>query len=60
MLALVVVGSFHRNPNHPAGPGGWWILLEPELHFAEDVVVPDWAGWRRGYRLEAGRRASRG
>jgi Uma2 family endonuclease len=29
------------------GPGGWWILTEPELHFAEDVVVPDLAGWRR-------------
>jgi len=29
------------------GPGGWIILLEPELHFGEDVLVPDWAGWRR-------------
>ena len=29
------------------GPGGWWILLEPELHFGEQVVVPDLAGWRR-------------
>ena len=29
------------------GPGGWWILLEPELHCAEDIVVPDLAGWRR-------------
>jgi Uma2 family endonuclease len=28
-------------------PGGWWILDEPELHFGEDVVVPDLAGWRR-------------
>jgi Uma2 family endonuclease len=28
------------------GPGGWWILVEPELHFGEDVVVPDLAGWR--------------
>src|SRR5688572_10960606 len=23
------------------GPGGWWILFEPELHFGGDVVVPD-------------------
>ena len=30
-----------------AGPGGWWILHEPELHFGEDVVVPDVTGWRR-------------
>jgi len=29
------------------GPGGWWILDEPELHFGGDVVVPDLAGWRR-------------
>ena len=29
------------------GPGGWWILFEPELHFANDVLVPDLAGWRR-------------
>ncbi len=29
------------------GPGGWWILGEPELHLAKDVLVPDVAGWRR-------------
>ena len=31
------------------GPGGWWILDEPEVHFQRDVeiVVPDIAGWRR-------------
>ena len=29
------------------GPGGWWILDEPELHFGEDVLVSDLAGWRR-------------
>ena len=29
------------------GPGGWWIVFEPELHLAEDIVVPDLAGWRR-------------
>ncbi len=29
------------------GPGGWWIIDEPELHFGDDVVVPDLAGWRR-------------
>jgi Uma2 family endonuclease len=30
------------------GPGGWWIVDEPELHLgaAPDVVVPDLAGWR--------------
>jgi Uma2 family endonuclease len=29
------------------GPGGWWILDEPELHLGPDVLVPDVAGWRR-------------
>ena len=29
------------------GPGGWWILDEPELHLAGDILVPDLAGWRR-------------
>ena len=29
------------------GPGGWWILYEPELRFPYDVVVPDIAGWKR-------------
>ena len=29
------------------GPGGWWILDAPELHFSEDILVPDLAGWRR-------------
>ena len=29
------------------GPGGWWIIDEPELHLGEDIVVPDLAGWQR-------------
>jgi len=29
------------------GPGGWWILDEPELHLGPDVLVPDLAGWKR-------------
>ena len=29
------------------GPGGWWIIDEPEFHLDEDVLVPDLAGWRR-------------
>ena len=29
------------------GPGGWWIIDEPELHLAEEILVPDLAGWRR-------------
>jgi Uma2 family endonuclease len=44
-------GPFDRGRG---GPGGWWILPEPELHFPDptaegeiDVAVPDVAGWRR-------------
>ncbi len=29
------------------GPGGWWILDEPEIHLSVDILVPDLAGWRR-------------
>jgi Uma2 family endonuclease len=29
------------------GPGGWWIVVEPELHLGSDILVPDLAGWRR-------------
>lgn len=33
------------------GPGGWWILAEPEIHQGtkpkEDIFVPDLAGWRK-------------
>lgn len=29
------------------GPGGWIFMVEPELHFGANVVVPDIAGWRR-------------
>ena len=29
------------------GTGGWWIVIEPELHFGDDVLVPDVTGWRR-------------
>ncbi|WP_437298640.1 Uma2 family endonuclease [Sorangium sp. So ce426] len=44
-------GAFQRGRG---GPGGWWILDEPELHFPDphapgeiDALVPDIAGWRR-------------
>jgi Uma2 family endonuclease len=41
------LGPFDRRPGSPGGPGGWWILFEPELHLGPDVLVPDLAGWRR-------------
>ena len=38
---------FDDDPSAPGVPGGWWIFMEPELHFGDDVLVPDLAGWRR-------------
>jgi len=35
------LGPFSGHPATPGGRGGWWIMDEPELHFAADVVVPD-------------------
>lgn len=43
-LGVEVGGAFQFGRG---GPGGWWILDEPELHLAADVLVPDLAGWRR-------------
>jgi Uma2 family endonuclease len=48
-VAASVLGGDLNPPFHQGrgGPGGWWILSEPELHFGEDVLVPDLAGWTR-------------
>lgn len=39
-----LIGPFDRGRG---GPGGWILLYEPELHLGEDVLVPDFCGWRR-------------
>jgi Uma2 family endonuclease len=44
-IGMDIGGAFHGPPSG-RGPGGWWILFEPELHFGQEVVVPDLAGWR--------------
>lgn len=44
VLGGTLTGPFHLGRG---GPGGWFILDEPELHLGEDVLVPDLAGWRR-------------
>lgn len=48
-LASSGLGSGVWPPFHQGrgGPGGWWILFEPELHLGDDALVPDLAGWRR-------------
>lgn len=45
-VAADLFGRFDGRPGDDS-PGGWWILIEPELHLSEDVLVPDLAGWRR-------------
>jgi Uma2 family endonuclease len=42
-LAAKLGGPFHFDRD----PGGWLMLPEPELHFRNDVLVPDLAAWRR-------------
>lgn len=43
----IEIGSAYQKGR--GGPGGWWIIIEPEVHFVRDreVLVPDLAGWRR-------------
>lgn len=50
----LAAGALHADLGAPfgfgrGGPGGWWIIPEPEVHFVRDVelAVPDLAGWRR-------------
>ena len=44
ILGSKIVSAFDEGER---GPGGWWIIDEPGLHFGRDVLVPDIAGWRR-------------
>lgn len=48
-IAANALGSSLTEPfqRGRGGPGGWIFMVEPELHFDPDVVVPDLAGWRR-------------
>ena len=43
-LGIEIGGPFDKGRG---GPGGWWIIDEPELHLGPHVLVPDLAGWRR-------------
>jgi Uma2 family endonuclease len=54
-LAGDLMGPFDRGRG---GPGGWWLLVEPELHLGPDVIVSDIAGWRRERLAEMPRTAS--
>jgi len=45
-LGADLVNPFSRGRG---GPGGWWIIDEPEVHLVlnEEVCVPDIVGWLR-------------
>jgi Uma2 family endonuclease len=42
----VAIGNAFDSSGSSGGPGGWRILVEPEFHFGEQVLVPDICGWR--------------
>lgn len=49
-LAAVALGSRIASGYHfgdGGGPGGWVILSGVEIMFGEDLLVPDWSGWRK-------------
>lgn len=43
-LGAEILGPYSKGRG---GPGGWWILDEPQMHLDGNVIVPDLAGWRR-------------
>ena len=43
--AEIIPPFFH---GRGGGPGGWVIILEPEIGLGEDILVPDLAGWKAG------------
>ena len=46
--SFIIAGQLHGPfQGGPGAPGGWHFAIEPELHFGDDVLVPDLAGWRR-------------
>ena len=43
-LGAELVSPFQKGRG---GPGGWWILPEPECHLGTHVLVPDLSGWHK-------------
>ena len=44
-LGVQIGGPFQFGKD--GGPGGWWILDEPQIHFPGIDIVPDIAGWKK-------------
>lgn len=50
IMASEIAGPFDRGHG---GPGGWWILVEPEVELGpHQLVVPDVAGWLRSRLID--------
>lgn len=45
--AILALSAELANQRGRCGPGVWSFLAQPELHFGDDVVVPDVSGWRK-------------
>ena len=43
-LGSKLIGSYQFGEN--GGPGGWVIIVEPEIKLGENIMVPDLAGWK--------------
>ena len=39
----LLFGPYHKGRG---GPGDWWILGKIEIHLKDDILVPDFSGWR--------------
>jgi len=47
-LATMLFGELYKPfDRNRGGPGGWWLFRMIELHFGNDVLVPDLLGWTR-------------
>ena len=49
LMAAYMLGALLAPPFvlGQGGPGGWWILEEPEALFHRNRLIPDLAGWRK-------------
>jgi len=45
LLFADLAGPFYRGRG---GPGGWWLVIEPDVELEpHEIVAPDLTGWRR-------------
>lgn len=45
---ILFSGLFAPFDQGRGGPGGWWLVIEPDVRLnPNDIVAPDVAGWRR-------------